>query len=73
MIDEQDINRLKELFVTRQECDTTTSALEKKILEYSADLAVIKHQLDTITWLDKLVLGAVVGAIIAAVMTFILK
>lgn len=60
MIDRDDIDRLKEIFVTRQECDTITDELEKKLANDSTRLAVIEQQLKTITW----ILTAVGGGII---------
>lgn len=51
MIEKEDIDRLKEIFVTRQECDTITDDIEKKLANDSTRLAVIEHQLKTITWI----------------------
>lgn len=60
MIDREDIDRLKDIFVTRLECDDITDELNKKLANDSTRLAVIEHQLKTITWL----LTAVGGGII---------
>lgn len=60
MIDHDDISRLKEIFVTRQECDNITDELKSKLANDSTRLAVIEHQLKTITW----ILTAVGGGII---------
>lgn len=51
MIEREDIERLKEIFVTRQECDRSMSDVDAKINEDSVRLAVIEHQLKTITWI----------------------
>jgi predicted GTPase len=73
MLAPEDIDRLKEIFVTRQECDTTVNEIEKKLANDSTELALIKQKLDTITWVSKTTLGAVVVAIVGAIMALILK
>ena len=50
-LDDRDIDRLKEIFVTRQECDDSMDKVEQKISDYSVRLAVIEQQLKTIMWL----------------------
>lgn len=72
-IDRDDIERLKEIFVTRQECDTTTEEINRKLSNDNIELAVIKQKLDTITWLNRTILAAVLVAIVGAVMALILK
>lgn len=73
MIDNDDIARLKEIFVTRLECDTITDDINKKLANDSTELALIKQKLDTITWVSKTTLGAVLVAIVGAVMALILR
>lgn len=51
MIDNEDIGRLKEIFVTRQECETDMKAMDDKISAEAVRLAVIEQQLKTITWI----------------------
>lgn len=60
-VDKEDIERLKEIFVTRKECDEITEDFRGKLANDSTRLAVIEHQLKGITWL----LTAVGGGIIA--------
>lgn len=72
-IDRDDIERLKEIFVTRQECDTTMGEVDKKLANDSTELALIKQKLDTITWVSKTTLGAVIVAIVGAIMALILR
>ena len=60
MIDENDIERLKEIFVTRKECQQTTGGIETKLSSDLVRLAVIENQLKVITW----ILYAVAGGII---------
>lgn len=59
-IEDNDIERLKEIFVTRQECQKQTDSFEGKLNKDSIRLAVIETKLGQITWL----LGAVAGGVI---------
>ena len=72
-LENDDISRLKEIFVTRQECDTHIDDINKKLANDSTKLAVIEQQLSTISWISKTTLGAVLVAIIGAVLSLILK
>lgn len=72
-IDRDDIERLKEIFVTRQECDNAMTEVDKKLSEDRTDIALIKQMLGTITWVSKTTLAAVIVAIVGAVMALILK
>ena len=60
MIDENDIGRLKEIFVPRQECQTINEEIKTKLSSDLVRLAVIENQLKIITW----ILYAVAGGII---------
>ena len=51
MVDEKDLERLKEIFVTRNECQQTTDGIETKLSNDLVRLAVIENQLKAITWL----------------------
>ena len=73
MIEIADIERLKEIFITRQECDIITDDINKKLSNDSTELALIKQKLDTITWVSKTTLAAVIVAIVSALMAFILR
>lgn len=73
MIDKDDIDRLKEIFVTRQECDMTVDDINKKLANDNTALALIKKDVDTIMWVSKTTLGAVIAAIVSTVMALILK
>lgn len=59
-IESTDLERLKEIFVTRQECQRSTDNFEAKLNKDLVRLAVIETQLGQIKWL----LGAVVGGVI---------
>ena len=72
MLENADIDRLKEIFVTRQECDSTTNEINKALANDGTELALIKQQLATITWVSKTTLGAVLVAIVGAVLKLVL-
>ena len=63
-IEDHDIDRLKEIFVTRQECQKTNDEIEKKLSSDLVRLAVIKNQLKVITWLLYSVAGGVITMLI---------
>jgi hypothetical protein len=64
VIDQTDIERLKEIFITRRECDNTTEEINRKLANDSTRLAVIEHQLKTITWLLTAIGGGVITTLI---------
>ena len=64
MIDEKDIDRLEEIFVTRKECQKTNDEIEKKLSSDLVRLAVIENQLKVITWLLYAVAGGVITMLI---------
>lgn len=63
-IEDGDLERLREIFITRRECDTTTNDINSKIANDSTRLAVIEHRLGTITWLLMTVCGGVIATLI---------
>ena len=64
MIDEKDIDRLEEIFVTRKECQKTNDEIERKLSNDLVRLAVIENQLKIITWLLYAVAGGVITMLI---------
>lgn len=72
-IDKEDIEQLKLLFVTREECDIITGEINKQLSSNSTALALLEQKLDTITWVSKTTLGAVIVAIVGAIMALILR
>ena len=64
MIEQSDIDRLKEIFVTRKECDKTTESLKSKLSSDRVQLAVIESKLGTITWLLTAVGGGVIATLV---------
>ena len=65
MIDNNDIERLKEIFITRQECQSNIDSFESKLSKDLVRLAVIENQL-------KLILG-VLAAVGGGMLTVLLK
>ena len=63
-IEGNDIERLKEIFVTRQECQKTNDEIERKLSSDLVRLAVIENQLKVITWLLYAVAGGVITMLI---------
>ena len=63
-IDEKDIARLKEIFVTRQECQQQTDNFENKLNKDLVRLAVIETRLNQITWILTAVGGGVITMLI---------
>ena len=64
MIEQSDINRLKEIFVTRKECDEVTENIKNKLSSDRVQLAVIESKLGTITWLLTAVGGGVIATLV---------
>lgn len=63
-IDDHDIERLKEIFVQRQECQAINEEIKTKLANDLVRLAVIENQLKIITWLLYAVAGGVVTMLI---------
>lgn len=63
-IEEKDIDRLKEIFVTRQECQANTDSFENKLNKDLVRLAVIETKLGQITWILTAVGGGIVTMLI---------
>lgn len=60
-ISEQEMERLKEIFITREECHSSREEVSKKFGRDDVRLSVIENQLKLILWL----LSAIGTAIIA--------
>ena len=63
-IEDHDIERLKEIFVTRQECQDINEEIKTKLSSDFVRLAVIENQLKVITWILYAVAGGVVTMLI---------
>jgi len=64
MVEEKDIDRLKEIFVTRQECQKTTDDFDSRLNKDLVRLAVIETKLSQITWILSTVAAGVVTMLI---------
>ena len=64
MIEDHDIDRLKEIFVTRQECQAQTDTFESKLNKDLVRLAVIETQLSQIKWILTAVGGGVITMLV---------
>lgn len=64
MIEQVDIERLKEIFVTRKECQDNTQGIENRLSKDLVRLAVIENQLKVITWLLYAVSGGIITMLI---------
>lgn len=68
MIEEKDMDLLREIFVTRQDCDTTTSALHGRLskiaLENEKRLSVIETKQTIQLWLTAAVVGGVITMLV---------
>lgn len=64
MLEEKDIERLREIFVTRQECQKQTDDFESKLNNDLVRLAVIETKLSQITWILSTVAAGVVTMLI---------
>ena len=64
MIAREDIDRLKEIFVTREECSRDMGLIDERVNNINVDLAVIKSQLKTIQWLLTTVGAGVIATLV---------
>lgn len=64
MLEHEDIDRLKEIFVTREECTTNQNVIDGRVNEINVDLAVIRTQLKTIQWLLTTIGAGVIATLI---------
>ena len=64
MLEEKDIDRLREIFVTRQECQKQTDGFEAKLNKDLVRLAVIETKLSQITWILSTVAAGVVTMLV---------
>ena len=64
MIDDKDIERLKEIFVQRQECQEINDEIKASLTKDLVRLAVIENQLKVITWILYAVAGGIVTMLV---------
>lgn len=63
-IEDKDIERLKEIFMTRQECGLQMDSVDNKLANDSTRLAVIEQRLTTITWLTMTICGGIITMLV---------
>ena len=63
-LEDHDIERLKEIFVTRQECQKSTDNFESKLNKDLVRLAVIETQLSQFKWILTAVGGGVITMLV---------
>ena len=63
-LEENDIERLKEIFVPRQECQEINEEIKAKLSNDLVRLAVIENQLKVITWILYAVAGGVITMLV---------
>ena len=63
-LEDRDIERLKEIFVTRQECQKQTDGFESKLNKDLVRLAVIETEMKQIKWLITAVAGGVITMLV---------
>lgn len=73
MIDKEDMDRLKEVFITRQECNTQMDEVSTKLGNDNARLLVIEKQLEGITKLLYAIGTGIIMLIVGAVWDLIIK
>ena len=64
MIDEKDIERLKDILVSRQECQEINEEIKTNLSSDLVRLAVIENQLKVITWILYAVAGGIITMLI---------
>lgn len=73
MIDVESIERLKEIFVTRKECDEKNEEIKSALQDVQVKLAVIEEYQKQTKWLVRTVLGAVIAIFVTALWAVITK
>ena len=63
-LEDHDIERLKEIFVTRQDCQAQTDSFETKLNKDLVRLAVIETEMKQIKWLITAVAGGVITMLV---------
>lgn len=71
-LEDKDIDRLKDIFVMRYECDNKMDVVDSKANAQNTELQLIKQQLNTAIWLAKTTLGAIIGFAVVYIANLIL-
>lgn len=73
MLSPADIAQLKDIFVSRDDCNDRHTSEAEKITELTVQQAKITTQLGLLIKINSVMLGAVGAAIVGAIMELILK
>lgn len=76
MIDHDDMERImermKEKFVTRDECNNRMENINRNLATLTTEIALIKQTLDRISWICKTTRAAVIAALVGAFLKLVL-
>ena len=64
MIDDNDIHRLDEIYVRKDDCQDIQSAVEKKLAKDSTRFAVLEYQQKLNNWLTGVICGGIIALLI---------
>ena len=64
MIDENDIHRLDEIYVRKDDCNNIQNAVDKKLSNDSTRFVVIEYQQKVNNWLTTAIAGGIVALVI---------
>lgn len=63
-LDDKDIERLREIFVTRKDCDVEMKSMDEKVSPIVVRMAVLEQQQKVNNWLTALIASGVIAALI---------
>lgn len=72
VIDNNDIERLKEIFVTRRECDEKQDEVKKEVTDAEKNIALMQKDIASIKFVAKATLTSSIGVLVAEILTRIL-
>ena len=64
MIDDNDIHRLDEIYVRKDDCNNIQNTVEKKLSNDSTRFAVLEYQQKVNNWLTTAIAGGIVALVI---------
>ena len=64
MIDENDIHRLDEIYVRKDDCNNIQNSVEKKLSNDSTRFAVLEYQQKINNWLTLAIAGGIITLVI---------
>ena len=64
MIDDNDIHRLDEIYVRKDDCNNIQNAVDKKLSNDSTRFAVLEYQQKVNNWLTTAIAGGIVALVI---------